>query len=152
MNLARISWRKLDNKCVKKITGQKWKLEGTKLTNQTGKWISKVNWELPEEGSTGYIKDIDRKMVLGAVNKERLMETMNCFKDCSINYALPSKGSEVHFMVENSENINNDGQMWKRGPNDNDGFFTLTNLAYDKALTARPNKTSTDNLVIESMY
>ena len=76
----------------KKITGQKWKLEGTKLTNQTGKWISKVNWELPEEGSTGYIKDIDRKMVLGAVNKERLMETMNCFKDCTNKMMHPILG------------------------------------------------------------
>ena len=126
-------------------------MEGTKLTNQAGKWISKVNWELPDEGATGYIRDIDAKVVLGVVKKAKIMETMHCFKDCTINYPLPSKGTEVNFMVENLDD-NNAGQMWKRGPEDSDGYFTLTNSTYDKALTARPTKTSKDKLIIQSMY
>ena len=80
------------------LVGQFWQLNGTELINQDGQWTSNSTWQLPAEGSTGYVRNMDTTLVLGIANDGTIME------------------------VEEEM-----GQKYKRGATNNEGYFVLTN-------------------------
>ena len=112
---------------IKHFQGQQWKYNGGKLENLAGIWASTANWELPSEGSTGKIKNVDRNMVLGAEHNAMVTGTKVIMEE----------------MVKNSA-----GQLWKIGDANSSGYFNITNPSSGKVLTA----VATDKLTIEGMY
>ena len=94
-------------------------MDGDTLLNMAGIWISTANWEIPSPGSTGNVKNVDTGMVLGV--KDDVFET----------------GTEV---IEEALIADDAGQQWQvaeSGVADfNAGFFTITNPASRKVLTA----------------
>ena len=78
------------------------------LENRAGHWISHDQWELPPEDSTGAIRNVDTGMVLGIDGLHVLEEIWD----------------------ESPE------QIWKIGKSDTSGYFTITNQASGKPLTA----------------
>ena len=83
---------------------------------------------MPDEGSIGYITNVESNRVLGVVNDDDTIF-----------------GTQV-FMMQKL-NDDNDGQKWKVGKKDGDGYFTITNPASKKVLTAN----SKDGLTITGM-
>ena len=85
------------------------------LKNQDETWKSNVFWELPPPGSNGYIKNVGTQKFLSVVTDAN------------------------HFTTKVVEETfgKNPGLKWKRGTSDNEGYFTLKNIATGKLLTAQ---------------
>ena len=81
-------------------------MEGTKLSNLAGTTLP-GSWKLPRPGETGYIQNTQT-----GVNGY-----LNANSDINI-------GPEV---VEEALDVNNPGQLWKRSPDYDSGYFTLEN-------------------------
>jgi len=116
---------------------QQWKYNGGTLENLAGIWASTANWELPSEGSTGKIKNVDRNMVLGKVLVEPTLVL-------GVEHNAMVTGTKVIMeeMVKNSA-----GQLWKIGDANSSGYFNITNPSSGKVLTA----VATDKLTIEDL-
>ena len=90
--------------------GQLWKFNGTNLKNKLSMWKSDDCWTLnPLRGRKGnqfYIENTSKDQVLGLVDG---------------NVELVQDGR---------------GQAWEKGEPNTQGYFTLTNLASQKVLSA----------------
>ena len=90
--------------------GQLWKFNGTNLKNKLSMWKSDDCWALnPLRGRKGnqfYIENTSKDQVLGLVDG---------------NVELVQDGR---------------GQAWEKGEPNTEGYFTLTNLASQKVLSA----------------
>ena len=90
--------------------GQLWKFNGTNLKNKLSMWKSDDCWALnPLRGRKGnqfYIENTSKDQVLGLVDGN-----VELVKDCR-------------------------GQAWEKGEPNTQGYFTLTNLASQKVLSA----------------
>jgi len=104
---------------------QLWKLnENKKLQNglaSTWEFGDKI-WEIPSEGSEGYIKDISSGMV------------------------LTIEGSMIK--LEN-EGVSLDKQMWIKGASNSEDWFTLSNPSSGKFLTSIKTVIKKNNTIIE---
>ena len=91
---------------------QLWKLDGKMLENKKGLWKSgvKQKWRFTFEGDLIRIENIWKKKVFGTTN-------------------------DISVKLENIED-NKDGQLWKKGEPNNDGYFSLENDKVSKFLTA----------------
>ena len=96
------------------------------MRNQAGKWVSTANWELPPEGSEGFITNHSADTVLSTPIKTIITE----IKATEENLAL--------------------GQKWIRGTADGAGYFNImmANTTSSKMLAA----SSGDKLIIEGLY
>ena len=95
--------------------GQYWKVSRTgNLVNKSGSWqYSTKKWALPEPNAEGCIRDLKSGKFLSLKN-------------------------DAEILVELEENIIDEalGQKWLRGPDNNEGWFTLTNVTYKKLISA----------------
>ena len=91
---------------------QLWKLDGKMLQNKKGLWKSgkTQKWKFTSKGDLIRIENIWKKKVFGTTN-------------------------DISVKLENIED-NKDGQLWKKGEPDNDGYFSLKNDKVSKFLTA----------------
>ena len=80
-----------------------------RLTNFANKWRSSDKWTLPTEGRTVSLQNSSKNTVLRV------------------------RGSEV---IEEAINQNDRSQTWYKREVGTDGYFTLTNPATDRDLTA----------------
>ena len=95
-------------------------MNGNLLINKAGKWRSNSGWQLPPEGSAGYIINLNTNMSLNIVNRKEIIEEY----------------------LDNTPR-----QNWNIGKADREGYFTITNPASGKVLTAN----SKDRLTIEGI-
>ena len=95
------------------ILGQLWNLIDGKLVSKSNFWKSKNQWTFkPAEGSLVFVESSSKSEVLGIIDDAVIVEKLA---------------------------QNNPGQMWEitnEGVANNDGYFTLTNSASRKVLTA----------------
>ena len=90
---------------------QLWKLDVDMLQNKEGSWKSNDTWKFTYKGDKISIENIKKKKFLGAINN----------------------GSKV--ILEDFED-DKDGQLWKKGELNPEGYFTLKNDRVSKFLTA----------------
>ena len=98
------------------LIGHWWKLEGTTLLNKGAFWKSDDAWNFKTQDETVYIENASTAKVLG-------VETIT---------------DRVFHEVFDE---NNNSQMWLKGEESEDGFFTLTNPSSKKFLTATSSET-----------
>ena len=105
------------------ISDKLWKLDKTlKLTNKANLWVSDGSWTFVEEGGMILIKDSLENKVLGITENGKLI--LDFFDD------------------------NDYGQLWMKGEENNEGYFTLKHYESDKYLTAVP----LNNLELKGNY
>ena len=94
------------------FSDQRWKLDGTRLKNKADIWKSNDDWVFKSRlGYLIYVENYSKKWVLGA----------------------KSDGRVIHEVFEAGK----DGQLWKKGATDAEGYFTLVNHGFkSKVLTA----------------
>ena len=92
---------------------QLWKLDGKKLINKADKWSSEDDFEITLNGSFYLIENIssEKKKVLGINRKSNVVAGENF-----------AQGK--------------DGQFWKKGELNIEGYFTLKDSKSSKVLTA----------------
>ena len=89
-------------------------MNGTLLTDRANRWKSRVRWEfIPHGNSAILIRNSVKNTVIGIKNNK---------------------------VVEEAFIENNLGQLWRKGAENVDGFFTLINPQSDKFLTAATSK------------
>ena len=76
-----------------------WKVTGNRLTNKANEWQSIQKWDLKANGDMFYIENMSTKKVLTIMND-----------------------NSVHDEILD-QNLKN--QLWKKGPTNNEGYFTL---------------------------
>ena len=79
------------------------------MINKAEVWQSTDKWELQNDGSTCYIKNVSEDKVLHTENGQVNLEAFG---------------------------LNDGRQMWEKGEPNDEGFFTLTNPDTEKVLTA----------------
>ena len=89
-------------------------MEDNKLINKEANWTSTKEWKIEKAPGKGKLKNIQNgEMVLG----------------------IP-KNYEEDNLVEEAVDKNKNGQLWKEGIEDNDGYFTLKNKESSEFLAA----------------
>ena len=81
------------------ILGQLWKLDGKILKNKDGKWTSNANWDLPPEGSTGFITNVDTNMVLSVTKLIHGADIIEKNKNYYFKYVTKSKTINSNFKL-----------------------------------------------------
>ena len=94
------------------ILDKLWKLDAKKLTNKANLWVSDGSWKFEEKWG-GLI----------------------CIKNTLENKVLETTEDGV---ILNFFDYNNDGQLWIKGEENNEGYFTLKHSESTKYLTAVP--------------
>ena len=79
------------------------------MINKAEVWQSADKWELQNDDSTCYIKNVSKDKVLHTENGQVNLETLG---------------------------LNDERQMWEKGEANDEGFFTLTNPDTEKVLAA----------------
>ena len=79
------------------------------MINKAEVWQSTDKWELQNDDSTCYIKNVSQDKVLHTENGLVNLETLG---------------------------LNDERQMWEKGEANDEGFFTLTNPDTEKVLSA----------------
>ena len=87
-----------------------WKVTGNRLTNKGNEWQSTQKWNLKANGELFYLENISTNKVLTIVND-------NSVHDEILNQNLPN-------------------QLWKKGPTNNEGYFTLVSPDSDGFMSA----------------
>jgi hypothetical protein len=91
---------------------QLWKLNGNRLLNKEGLWMSNHKWNfITDFGNWIYIEDISNAKCLGITNDKVVLE---------------KKDEEYRYY----------GQLWKKGEPNAEGYFTLEHYSVQKLMTA----------------
>ena len=90
---------------------QLWKLDGKKLINKAELWASEDDFEITLNGSFYLIENISKKKVLGINGESNVVVGENFVED-------------------------KDGQLWKKGELNIEGYFTLAGSKSQKVMTA----------------
>ena len=90
-------------------------MEGNKLVNKDASWQPEEDWKIEKAWGNGILKKIENK------NKKVL--------------EVPEKNKEGN-VAEESYDKNKTGQLWKKGPLDDNDFFTLINKESSEFLAA----------------
>jgi len=104
---------------------QLWKYDDNtmKLINKNGAWeYLEKTWNLPAEGQTGPINDTKSSQVLGLFGFDSTIDGAKVILEAADNSAE---------------------QMWYRGTQNSEGYFTLQNPVSRKFLTAKSQKITT---------
>ena len=115
---------------------QLWKISDTTLINKTTTWQSGQKWNFkPVEKEGGKIEKEG-----GKIEKEG----GKIYIEKTLNDKVLATTTDWQ-LTEEAFDKQNDRQKWKKGTEDEEGFFTLENVSSEKFLTA----TSKDGLVVE---
>ena len=97
------------------IVDKFWKIEGNNLVNKDEDWKPKEEWNIKRaKGST--LKKIENQ------NNQKVLEIPENNKDGNL--------------AEQDYNKNTEGQLWKKGIPDDNGYFTLKNKKSSEFLAA----------------
>ena len=108
---------------------QLWKISDTTLINKTTNWQRGQKWNFkPVEKEGGKIEKEGGKIYIEKTLNDKVLATSTDWQ-----------------LTEEAFDKQNDRQKWKKGTEDEEGFFTLENVSSEKFLTA----TSKDGLVVK---
>ena len=97
-------------------------------------------FNLPVEGTKGYIEEISSKKVLSPKKKAECEMFLNKKK-------IPRK------ITRSSKNVPVDDQLWLKGPSDVHGWFQMTHVKSGKLLTSsKPNKIGHHKITVEEHH
>ena len=96
-------------------------MDDKKLINKANLWVSDGSWKFEEKGGLICIKNILENKVLETTEDGVILDFFD---------------------------YNNDGQLWMKGEENNEGYFTLKHYESDKYLTAVP----LNNLELKGNY